>query len=237
MIKDGLLSPVPPQILTERVYEGIKALLMDQQLEPGSRINIERLARDLHVSATPVREALARLESDGLVVKQPLRRYTSAPLIDPVSFVQLFELRLLIEPFAARRTAALGSRHDFDELEELVDAMRRGKTGESYAENRGFAQQDAKFHAAIALASGNLLLHDTLVRLHPHVHLNRLFFHTGPAVEAINEHAAIVAALRRRDDNGAEQAMRDHIERSRARLEPAVAALQPLPATHKRRAT
>ncbi|MEU4184036.1 GntR family transcriptional regulator, partial [Micrococcus luteus] len=66
------------QILTDGAYETIKELVMDNQLEPGERINIEELARQLEISTTPVREALARLESDGLVHKRPLTGYAVA---------------------------------------------------------------------------------------------------------------------------------------------------------------
>src|SRR5207302_468801 len=70
------------QMLSDGVYEAIKRLLMEHTLPPASRVNIDQLARQLNVSPTPVREALARLEADALVVKEPLRGYTAAPLLD-----------------------------------------------------------------------------------------------------------------------------------------------------------
>lgn len=57
--------------LSDDVYEAIKALIMNHAIAPGSRLSIDQLARDLAVSPTPIREALARLESDGLAVKEP----------------------------------------------------------------------------------------------------------------------------------------------------------------------
>jgi len=86
-LSDGAKVSVPPrQILTDGVYEAVKELVMDQHIEPRSRVNIDKLARDLGVSPTPVREALARLESDGLVIKEPLRGYSIAPLLDREAF-------------------------------------------------------------------------------------------------------------------------------------------------------
>src|SRR5664280_1210940 len=102
-IKGSRAVRVPPrQILTDMVYETVKGLLMDHRIEPGVRINIDQLARDLTVSPTPIREALARLESDGLVSKEPLRGYTATPLFDLPSFLQLYEMRGFLEPIAAR---------------------------------------------------------------------------------------------------------------------------------------
>ena len=71
------------QALADDVYEAINALLMDSIIAPDARITIDTLARQLGVSPTPVREALARLESDGLVVKQGLRGYFATPAAEP----------------------------------------------------------------------------------------------------------------------------------------------------------
>src|SRR3954453_11508502 len=88
-------------VLADGVYEAIKALIMDQHVEPGAKINMDALARELEVSPTPVREALARLEADGLVTKKALVGYTAAALLDAEGLDELFEMRLLLEPAAA----------------------------------------------------------------------------------------------------------------------------------------
>ncbi|TDD73192.1 GntR family transcriptional regulator [Jiangella aurantiaca] len=74
---------------------------MDHRIEPGAEVSIDGIARDFDVSPTPVREALARLESEGLVVKRPLRGYTAAPLFDAEGLRKLFEMRRILEPAAA----------------------------------------------------------------------------------------------------------------------------------------
>jgi len=73
--------PLPPsrQTLSDSVYEAVTELIMDQHIAAGARVNIDMVARQLNVSPTPVREALARLEMDGLVTKEPLRGYTVTP--------------------------------------------------------------------------------------------------------------------------------------------------------------
>jgi DNA-binding GntR family transcriptional regulator len=69
--------------LTDDVYAAVQALIMDHVIPPDERVNIDALARRLDVSPTPVREALARLEADGLVSKRPLAGYTTTPPAHP----------------------------------------------------------------------------------------------------------------------------------------------------------
>src|SRR5438046_10671229 len=69
------------QVLADDVYEAVKALVMDHVIAPGARVSIDGLARELGVSQTPIREALARLEPDGLVTKAPLRGDSASPLL------------------------------------------------------------------------------------------------------------------------------------------------------------
>jgi len=97
----GLVGPAPRQILTDSVYDAVKALIMDDVVPPGAKLNMDALARDLAVSPTPIREALARLESERLVVKEPLRGYTTAPLLTRAAFEDLYDFRLHLEPWAA----------------------------------------------------------------------------------------------------------------------------------------
>jgi hypothetical protein len=95
--------------LSDRVYEVLKGQLMDRVLAPGEKINIDLLCRELEVSQTPIREALARLESDGLVTKRALAGYTVAPLLDAEGYDDLFEMRFILEPVAAARAATPGN--------------------------------------------------------------------------------------------------------------------------------
>src|SRR3954447_4797766 len=86
----------PRPALADEVYEAVKALVMDHVIAPGARVYIDGLARQLGVSQTPIREALARLESDGLVTKEPLRGYSATPLLTRSEVDDLFQFRLLV---------------------------------------------------------------------------------------------------------------------------------------------
>jgi DNA-binding GntR family transcriptional regulator len=231
-VNDKIL-PLPPsrQTLTDSVYEAVQEMVLEQHIAPGARVNIDLVARQLNVSPTPVREALARLEMDGLVTKEPLRGYSITPTLDAKSFNDLYDLRRLLEPFAARSAAERRDETVLRVLEREIGLMRRtveasgGSAGRGFQEYRDFASQDARFHEAVAGISGNNLLSDTLRRLRSHLHLYRLYhlYYVTPAIgtATVIEHESILSAIRDRDPDRAEAAMLDHISRSRDRSEQA----------------
>ncbi|SDU84915.1 GntR family transcriptional regulator [Jiangella alkaliphila] len=213
--------------LADDVYDVILGLLMDHRIEPGAKVSIDGIARDFDVSPTPVREALARLESEGLVVKRPLRGYTAAPLLDAEGLRKLFEMRRILEPAAAQLAAGRMTPATVAALQELADDMRASASsaqdeGTRYQDYRDFADQDAQFHRIIAEHSGNDLLADAIVRLRSHMHLYRLYFKHGIEQDTSGEHEAVLDALRGRDAAAAAAAMLDHIEHSYARMAPHV---------------
>lgn len=214
-------QPVPlkrPTPLGEEVYNAIYAQLMSREIAPGGRISVDRLVRELGVSQTPIREALSRLEAEGLVVKTHLIGYSAANQMDRSRLEQLYELRLLLEPHAAARAALSMTDEARTALIKLAAEMEAG-SGEPVAEAYGrFAQLDGQFHDLIAHAGGNELIQETLASLHTHVHLFRLFYHARVTSDAISEHRNIIAAMQSRDAEATQQAMRIHIERSRDRF-------------------
>ena len=209
--------------LADDVYDAVLGLLMDQVIEPGSRASIDGIARQLNVSPTPVREALARLESEGLVVKKALKGYTAAPLLDSDGLRQLFEMRRLLEPYATRNAAGEMDAETLQQLEDLCEAMHRSgqaaHTGEDrFRDYKDFANQDAEFHRIIAEHSGNALLADAIARLRSHLHQYRIYFTHGVVDETSGEHEAVLEALRSGTPASAEKAMLDHITKSYARI-------------------
>ena len=214
-------APTPlkrPTRLGDEVYNAIYAQLLSRQIAPGGRISVDRLVRDLGVSQTPIREALSRLEAQGLVVKTHLIGYSAADQLDSTRLDQLYELRLLLEPFAAGRAATTITEDDQATLVRLAADMQVGSNSSGTEAYGRFAQLDSSFHDVIARASGNQLIEETLANLHTHVHLFRLFYHARVTSDAVDEHQAIIAAFLKRDAKQAEAAMRHHIERSRARF-------------------
>jgi DNA-binding GntR family transcriptional regulator len=205
------------QGFVEEVFEVIRADIMSLAIPPDTRISIDHLARKLGVSQTPIREALSMLEAIGLVTKRHFVGYCSAPQLNRRQLDQLYEARLLIEPFAARHAAERMDDVAMAELVALAQAMTPGESRHSYDK---FADQDSDLHDLIAAGSGNPIIRETLARLHSHLHIFRLRFHSEVATEAVNEHAALIEALTSRNADAAEAAMREHIQRSYARVVP-----------------
>jgi DNA-binding GntR family transcriptional regulator len=212
------------QGFVDEVYELIRADIMSLRIAPDTRISIDELARQIGVSQTPIREALSRLEAVGLVTKRHYVGYCSAPQLTRQQLDELYELRLLLEPYAARCAAQRMSKAELSRVVALAHGMQPGGTRNSYAR---FADQDSELHDLIALGSGNQLICEALSRLHTHLHIFRLRFHSEVTVEAYAEHEQLVAALMARKQDEAEAAMRLHIEKSYRRMEPFAQALGP----------
>ncbi|MEU5023647.1 GntR family transcriptional regulator [Streptomyces milbemycinicus] len=202
----------------ESVFQALMTLLMDHDLEPGTKLSIAGLARQLDVSQTPVREALARCESEGLVVRRPNAGYLVAPLLDRTALDDLYDIRLLLEPAAAERAARYATEAELADMHRTLEQMRPPLRGDTYEAYRGFAELDAAFHNAIAEASRSPLIADTLRRFRAHTHSYRLYFRHSIAGEAVVEHQAVLDAIRAKDPEAAARAMRDHLEASRSRL-------------------
>jgi DNA-binding GntR family transcriptional regulator len=225
------MRPLRRLTLTEDVYEAVKSLIMDHRIAPGERVTIDALARQLAVSPTPVREALARLEADGLVRKRAMAGYSTTPLLTRAEFDDLFEMRQFLECPAAARAAEQAaeqaaehaaehtSRHDGVDVDSLAAEAELPDRldGDGYAGHAAFTAQDARFHERVAAASGNALLHAAIVRLHAHLHLHRLHFPATHLGTSGAEHRRIVAAIAAGDPTAAEAAMRAHLDAARDR--------------------
>jgi DNA-binding GntR family transcriptional regulator len=207
--------------LVEDVYEAIFAQLMSLKIAPGSRITVDSLVKEFNVSHTPIREALGRLEGEGLVLKTHLIGYRAAPQITRRRFDELYEMRLLLEPHGAAKAAAAMDEARLNTLIEAAGVMSRREGKDERLRYSNFARQDAIFHDKIMEFAENELIRETLGYQHTHFHIFRLMFHSRVTEEALDEHAAILAAFTQHDPNEAERAMRTHIERSRDRLLPA----------------
>lgn len=193
--------------------------LISLKLPPGARITVDELARRFGISQTPIREALNRLESHGLVVKTHLIGYHATPQLDREQFRKLYEVRLLLEPAAARNAALNMDAGQAESLRRFAEDMQKEIVSQKRVNYGRFALHDSEFHSRIAQAGGNELIVDALSRLHAHVHIFRLYFHSWVTESALFEHQAIVNAMLERDADSAEASMRLHIEESWKRLQ------------------
>ncbi len=208
-----------PSSIVDRVYDTIYERLMSLAIAPGARIPIDVLARDLEVSQTPVREALALLEREGLVRKAHLIGYSAAPQLTRKQFDDLYTFRLLLEPEGARLAALNMTSESLKLLEDAMTDMGHGAAPvDRTSRYSRFARADADFHDAILKIAGNDVIRLTLFNQHVHLHIFRLMFHTRVTQEALEEHENLLAAFRAGDTEAAGAAMRVHILRSRDRL-------------------
>ena len=251
--------------LADEAYTELKSRIMRSELAPGAKLSIDGLAKQLAFSQTPIREALARLESEGLLARRPLSGYTVEPLLSAAEFADLFEIRMMLEPRAARRAAERGLLEVPGELtakaDPTSDAARAGAeiapattpgltadeanallaaalTPDPGADKLLFTEADARFHNAVAEMSGSGQLAKAIRRLDTHLHLHRAYIEPESIGETEVEHLAVANAIITRQPDAAEAAMRAHLERSRTRHRPAFAAArEPAPKPKRARAT
>lgn len=210
--------------MRQDVYAKIRADLLNNVIAPGERLTIDTLADELGVSATLIREALLRLEGDDLVVKEPYKGYRATPLLNRDELEELFEFRLLIEPWAARSVAGrtLGSpaRALADETEQLTVASTT-----SGVDRQVLMDHDVRFHDTIIAAAGNRTVRRAFQRTHCHLHLFRLCPPHFDGRQTAKEHEAITAALLAGDPDAAAASMEIHLTESFNRF--AVAGADP----------
>jgi DNA-binding GntR family transcriptional regulator len=209
--------------LSEQTYEALKEQILDQKLEPGARLNIDALTKSLKVSSSPVREALARLEAERLVVLEVYAGYKVAPHPSPEYLAQLLEFRLLVEAHCARAGAMKRNASTVKLLKDLVARMASSRRlGAKYQEYRKRIQADAQFHQAIVDSAGNGVLSEVYATKHAHLLMSRLFINRSdagrPADPVTSEHRAIVEAYAKGDGAAAERAVISHLTNSGKRL-------------------
>jgi len=164
-------------VLSDQTYTAIRDLVLNHEIAPSTRVNIDTLSTRLGVSPTPVREALARLESDSLVVKTPLRGYSTTPLLTSEQFWDLVQFRIVIEGWTASEASRSASPEIISELrEELATAKTViGNANSDPMRFQKLVEHDSRFHALIARAAGNVLVNEAFERTHFHLHFLRLY--------------------------------------------------------------
>ncbi len=207
----------------ERVHDRLRRALLDHELTAGQLYSVVQLAVRFKVSRTPVREAVLRLAQEGMV---RLERNRGFSVIEPEAHeVQdIFEIRWLLEPSAARRAVENLERsapvaHDLKAaaataFEGMASAVQNG-------DHRKFWEHDREFHLAILKASGNKRLEAMVDGLRDLMLLRDATLESlgaGEFRDVAEEHQPILAAINARDAGEAERAMRKHIEGARARV-------------------
>lgn len=207
--------------LTEQVYDAIVDLLLEGDLPEDTPIRIDGLAQDLGVSATPVREALARLESTGLVVRVNYKGYRTAAGLASSELQDWMRLRQLLEPEAAYLACLRCDEAMLAELEGAVAEQRasREMTGAEFF--GAFMRADQRFHTIIHAGSGNRFLEEAATTYGGNAQRWRQFRDKiiSDADESLAEHEQILAAFQSKDADAVRQAMLTHLLRLAERMD------------------
>ena len=195
--------------VTDWVYEEVRQAIIELRLQPGEPLREATMAEQLGVSKTPVREALARLEQEGLVETTSFKGAVVSGY-SPQDLQEIYELRELLEGAAARAAAATASPQTVARLESLVN------------ESREFRSKDDLEGLAALLGTFDLVIYDQVANERIRALIENLKAHLarigrlseeipGRVKASVEEHAEIVDAIAARDADGAERAMRTHI--------------------------
>jgi DNA-binding GntR family transcriptional regulator len=215
-VRTGALSlAIQHENLDDKIYATLRKLILDRQLQPGERILVDHLAEEMGVSRTPVLNALRRLSQEGAVQVLPrrgiyVRRHGKAEM------VRLFAVREVLDGLATRLAAAHIQK---GEIDGFAQAFRRhDPASTTSAAIRRYVEMDRAFHWRLVELADN----DQLRAAMDSINMRLFVWQDGvvrPPAETIPEHLAILDALRRRDPDGAEAAMRLHIRRSLDQLQ------------------
>src|SRR5262245_56736500 len=191
--------------LSDEAYEAICARIIDGRLSAGSRLVVTALANELQLSATPINEALAALDREGMVSYAPHRGYSVRQLtVGDVD--QVFTVREAIEALAVQLTA---EHADDATLAELEGLLAQGDAAVRKQDFEAFYELDMAFHHALYRASGNSLLERIAELIHGQMHLlvAKAAYTPGRFRGAQVEHEAVMRCIRERKPEAAEEAM------------------------------
>jgi DNA-binding GntR family transcriptional regulator len=201
-----------PNNLTTLAYDSIKDYILEGRLDENSRLTEEFLSGQLGISKSPIREALNRLETEGLIRIEP-RKGAYLPRLSNQEIADLYDLREALEVHAAR-TAKLTP----DLLADLRESLRRQRSLLKANDKNHYIAEDARFHAILARATENERLCAVLENLQNQIWLSRRKTYDLSSSTAPDYHEAILKALENKDRAAAEKAMREHIQTVRQRL-------------------
>ena len=217
MVNGKNTEPGPQESRGEIAYGRLKAAIQAGELRLGQRIRENEMASWLEMTRTPVREALRRLEVDGLLTFAPYRGMVISEL-DHQAVMELYSMREVLEGTAAGLAARHASDAEMAILQDIVESELS-----AVGNPQKVASHNKHFHGALYRAAHNRYLLKTLNVLSDEMALLGMttMAITGRLETAHGEHLAVVAAVEARDPVAAEASMREHIrmaQRARLRL-------------------
>lgn len=206
-----------PMDMNNWAYTVIRGMILNNELRVGEQIHIDLLIEKLGVSRTPIREALLRLRQNNLVDVVPHVGYFVSG-ITKKEFHDVFELRGIIECYAARNAALHMSEEELDLCREYVEKSEKLVAEGKYEE---YNECEIMFHSFLTDRTQNSRIHSVMDNVSDFIHRERvLALGSQENLQmSIREHRAILEAICARDAEGAYKAMAEHITRVEKRLE------------------
>ena len=204
-----LRSPEEVRSPAEDAYDRIKEAILNLSFPPGKKLSEARLAADFEIGRTPIRSALARLESENWIRVLP-QSGTFVRALETNELDDLFELRLLLECHASRMATTRITDEQLAGLRILFDELK-AKCVENYIAE--FSALDTRFHSTIYRAAGNRRIEQILLSLQDQIVWVRAQTASAPGrvPESLLEMDKVLAAMEHRDCDAAQAAMALHI--------------------------
>lgn len=208
-------SEFPNGYRVEEAYRYLKMRIMSAVLPPGASLNELEIAEALGISRTPVREAIRKLEQEGLAMRYP-NRGAIVTKLSMKDVLEIWQIREILEPAACRLAAARIEDASLDRIEKVLLELKVRPVGpEGY---EAFLRADLDLHGMILEASGNGTLRQVVDLLNERIVQVRVVTSPPRFQRSVDEHLAIVGALRARDAGAAAEAMRRHLANAREHL-------------------
>lgn len=207
-----------PGLIRERVVDALRDAIIAGRLKPGERIRERELVALLGVSRSPLREAIRILETEGLITSLAYRGARVSDL-SAGDLRDMLDVRIMLESFAARLAI---ERLDDAALQAMEEQVNRARAAGAQVDLEANFELGLGFHDMLVAASGNrkvVQIHESLKR-HQRRYQHFAFTRVGRDLRALDEHADIVTALRRRDLAAVEHGLRAHLLRFHAEIAP-----------------
>ncbi len=202
--------------LSQRIYEILKDQITNEELGSGERLLDDKLASSFGVSRTPVREALTRLTSEGLVELIP-RSGVYVKKLTRKDVEEIYEIRRVLEGLAAREVIPIIDDKKLEQLNLFLQKAERSLNSDDYQPCINF---DVALHDSILKNCQNNRLYSIITNLNTLIHVFRVRVarNKEKAKQALSEHGAILKAIKARNPEKAEKGMMEHIEKSKEHI-------------------
>jgi len=196
------------QRLSEQAYRIVREMITNARFQRGTRLNVERLARDMEISRTPIWEAIHRLIQEGLLVSIPNRGVFVMDLTAEAA-LELYTVREALEALAVRLACL---RVNDKALAKMEKSLKEQHEMTQNGDLVGYSKYDFDFHAVIYELSGNKFLQEMLNTIRSKTRSTSMDF--VPLLQAsYKDHMEVLRAMKSRDAAAAEKAIRTHIRR------------------------